>query len=144
VGRIGRRKIPTGTPLPKALACGMLEDDGRILFLIRKDLNGNEKLELPCIIVPSGRSPVAEIKEAFRIQSGIDGEIQEIIHEFKFNAGSRRRKSWIPCLVFKVVARERRAKPSSEFSGFKWMAIEKAKKERLSRKSEFLIKMRKA
>lgn len=129
--------MPTGTPMPKALACGMLEDEGRILFL-RKMEYGIERIEVPCVVVPSGRSPVAEIREKFQEQTGIEGEVHEIIHEARYNAGSRRRKHWVPCLVFKITARERRAKPSEEFSGFRWLRLEDAIKERKTRKCEWL------
>lgn len=135
---MGRRKVPTGQPMPKALACGMLEDEGRVLFLKRRDSRGIERLELPCVLVPSGRSPVAEIRERFQQQTGIEAVVHEIIIESRHNAGSRKRRNWVPCLVFKMTARERRARPSEEFSGFKWMSLEDARKEKLGRTLEWL------
>jgi hypothetical protein len=135
---MGRRKIPTGTPMLKALACGLLEDNGRVLFLIRKDERGLERLELPCVLVQSGRSPFAEIRDGFFKMTGIDGEIHEIVLEGRYNAGSRKRRSWIPCLAFKVTAKNMRATPSPEFFGFKWLRLEDAKKAKLSRKSDWL------
>jgi len=135
---MGRRKIPTGTPLPKALACGMLEDGGRVLFLVRADPNGTERIELPCILVPSGRSPFAEIKSEFPRRTGIDGEVHEIVIEGRHNAGSRKRRIWVPVLVFKVTARNRSANPPTEFSGFRWLSLDDAKKQRLDRKLEWL------
>lgn len=137
---MGRRRVPTGTPLPKALACGMLEDNGRVLFLLRKDAHGIERAEMPCVLVPSGRSPFAEINSEFGRQTGIDGQVHEIIMESRHNAGSRRRRSFVPVLVFKVTARERFARPAPEFSGFRWMSLEDAKRQRLSRSSEWLRK----
>lgn len=137
---MGRRKIPTGTPIPKALACGMLEDGGRVFFLIQKDAQGRERLELPCVLVPSGRSPFAEIKAAFYAMSGIDGQVHEIILEGRHNAGSRKRKSWVPALAFRITARIRTAKPSGGFCGFRWLALEEAKRQALSRESEWLRK----
>ncbi|MBN1169990.1 NUDIX hydrolase [Candidatus Micrarchaeota archaeon] len=136
---MGRRKMATGTPMPKALACGMLEDEGRVLFL-KKTEYGIERLEMPCVVVPSGRSPVAEIREKFLEYTGIDGEVHEIIHEAKYNAGSKRRKTWVPCLVFKITARERRARHSQEFSGFRWLRIEDAIREKLTKKCEWIRK----
>lgn len=141
---MGRRKVPTGTPIPKALACGMLEDGGRILFLVRTGRNGIEKIELPCVLVRSGRSPFAEIKEMFGKLTGIaDYEVHEIVLEARHNAGSRRRKSWVPVLVFKVTARNRTAKPADEFSGFRWLSLEDAAKKRWGRNLEWLRKARK-
>ncbi|NYZ73621.1 NUDIX hydrolase [Candidatus Micrarchaeota archaeon] len=138
---MGRRKIPTGTPLPKALACAMLEDGGRMLFLVRKDANGIERIEMPSVLVPSGRSPFADIKEAFQRMTGIDGEFHEIVLEGRHNAGFRRRKNWVPVLVFKVTAKNRTAKPSAEFSGFRWLSLEDAKRQKLSRNAEWMRKL---
>lgn len=136
---MGRRKVSTGTPLPKALACAMLEDNGRVLFLVKTDERGIERIELPSVIVPSGRSPFAEIKSEFARTTRIDGEVHEIIQESRFNAGSRKRRSMVPVLVFKVTARNRSAKPPpGEFSGFRWLSLEDAKSLRLDRKLEWL------
>lgn len=133
-----RKRVPTGTPLLKALACGMLEDGGRVLFLLRRDASGAERIELPCVLVPSGRSPFAEISAEFRRQTGIDAQIHEITLESRFNAGSRKRRSFVPVLVFKVTARERYAKPSGEFSGFRWLSMEDALGQRMTRNLEWL------
>ncbi len=133
-----RKRVPTGTPLPKALACGMLEDGGRVLFLVRKDESGTERIEMPCVLVPSGRSPYAEINAEFRRQTGIDGQVHEAVMESRHNAGSRKRRSFVPVLVFKVTARERYARPSAEFSGFRWLSLDDARRQRLSRNAEWL------
>ena len=133
-----RKRVLTATPMPKALACGMLEDEGRVLFLIRKDPSGAERIEMPCVLVPSGRSPFAEINAEFRRQTGIDAQIHEVVLEGRHNAGSRKRRNQVPVMVFKVTARERRAKPSSEFSGFKWLGMDEALRQRLSRNAEWL------
>jgi len=135
---MGRRKIPTGTPIPKALACGMLEDGGRILFLLRRDERGIERLEMPCVLVPSGRSPFAEIRDGFRAMTGIDGEIHEVVMEGRHNAGSRKRRFRVPCLVFKVTAKERKAKIGPEYSGFRWLSPEDALRSRMGRNLEWL------
>jgi hypothetical protein len=138
---MGRRRIPTGTPIPKALACGMLEDGGRVLFLVRKDAAGTERIEMPCVLVPSGRSPFADIKEAFGRMTGIaDCQIHEIILEGKHNTGSRRSRFLVPCLIFRVTARNRSAKPAHEFSGFRWLSLDDARNGRLTRNAEWLRK----
>jgi len=133
-----REKRKTGTILPKCLACGMLKDEGRVLFLKRKDERGIERIELPCVLVQSGRSPVAEIKSEFIRQTGIDAQMHEIVLESRHNAGSRKRKSWVPCLVFKFTAKNMRTKPASEFSGFGWLKLEDVKKEKLGRNTEWI------
>lgn len=122
----------------------MLEDGGRVLFLVRTGRNSIEKIELPCVLVRSGRSPFAEIKQAFGELTGIsDYQVHEIVLEARHNAGSRRRKSWVPVLVFKVTARDRTAKPADEFSGFKWLSLEDADKKRWGRNLEWFRKARK-
>lgn len=135
---MARQRMETGARMLKALACGLLEDGGRILFLIRKDEHGAERYEMPSVIVQSGRSPFAEINETFKRTTGIDGQVHEIVMNAKFNAGSKRRRMVIPVVVFKITARERFAKPSSEFSGFKWLTFEEAKKQKLSRNTEWI------
>jgi hypothetical protein len=134
-----RKRVLTGTPIPKAFACGMLEDNGRALFLVRKDDNGIERIELPCVLVPSGRSPFADIKEAFGKLTGItDFEVHEIILEGRHNTGSRKRRFRVPALAFKITARIRTAKPSPEFSGFRWLSPDDAKAARWGRNLEWL------
>ena len=136
-----RMRVLTGTPMAKALACGMLEDGGRILFLVRKDANGIERIEMPCVLVRSGRSPHAEINEAFPRMTGIaDCQVHEIIIEGRHNSGSRKRRGFVPVLAFKITARNRTARPSDEFSGFRWLSLDDARGQRLTRNSEWLRK----
>ncbi len=126
------RKLPSKT-IPKALACGMLEDNGRVLFLIRKDRHGTERIELPCITIFGAEDPVQKLTAEFRRQTGIDAEVCEIKMEKRYNAGSRKRKYWVPCLVFSMRAKQTKAVPAEEFSGFRWLSLEKAKKMKLGR-----------
>ncbi|MBI5223441.1 NUDIX hydrolase [Candidatus Micrarchaeota archaeon] len=135
-----RRRVPTFTAVPKALAVGALEDGNRYLFLIRRDHMGFERLELPCILVPSGRSPFAEISSEFVRQTGIDAQVHEPIYESRYNVGTKRRKAFVPVLVFKITARERFAKPAPEFAGFKWLTLDDAKREKLTKNCEWLIR----
>lgn len=126
--------------LPKALVCGMLEDSGRILFLKQKDRQGIERIEMPCLLTYSG-DPVSQLTEAFREQTGIDGEIGEIAFETRHNAGSRRRKRFIPCLVFRASAKNRRARPAPGFSGYKWLSLEDAKREKLGKNAKWITRL---
>ncbi|HID73132.1 TPA: hypothetical protein EYP38_04270, partial [Candidatus Micrarchaeota archaeon] len=84
------RKLREKPEYPKALACGMLEDGGRVFFLVQKDRHGVERLELPHVLVYPGQDPAALLKQAFEEQAGIDAEIGDIIRESRHNAGSRR------------------------------------------------------
>lgn len=120
---------------PKAFACGMLEDGGRVLFLVGKERQGKKRLALPHVKIMGRRDPVAELGAAFAEQSGIDGQVHEIIFEGEYNAGSRKYRKFIPLLVFRISAKRMQAKPSPEFEGFKWLglkdALEKEKKKEL-------------
>ncbi len=120
---------------PKVLACGMLRDNERILFLIRKE---TERIELPSVEIFGEEDPVQRLTVEFRRQTGIDAEVYEVKMEKRYNAGSRKRKRWIPCIIFTMRAKNTKAKVSSEFSGFKWLTMEKAKDMKLGRKAEWL------
>jgi hypothetical protein len=135
---MGRRRVPTGAPVTKVLACGMLEDGGRVFFLVRRDAAGFERIEMPCVLVPSGRSPFAEIKAAFPAMTGIDCQVHEIVMEGRHNAGTRRRRFFVPCLVFRITARNRTARISGAFSGFRWLSLDDAKRLRMARELEWL------
>lgn len=131
------RKLKERT-FPKALACGMLRDNERILFLVKKDRHGTERIELPSVEIYGEEDPVKKLTEEFKRQTGIDAEIREIKMQKRYNAGSRRRKHWIPCMIFSMRAKSTKAKVSSEFSGFKWITLEKAKEMKLGRKAEWI------
>lgn len=120
-----------------ALACAIIEDGGRVLFLKRIE-GERELLELPCVLVEKGRNPVAELKEAVIRKTAIDAHVHEPVLEGKYNAGSRKKKKWIPALGFRVSAKNMSARVSPEFAGVKWISLEEAKKERLGRKAEWL------
>lgn len=134
------RPLKEKPKLPKALICGMLKDSSRILFLKQKDIRGIERIEMPCVL-NYGEDPVAQLSQEFKMQTGIDGEIGDIAFETKYNAGSRKKKVWIPCLVFTVKAKSMNATPAKEFSGFRWLKIEDAKKERVDRKLEWILNL---
>jgi len=112
------------TPLPKppvALACGLLEDGNRALFLCRRNEKGEEELELPCALLFAGDNPVSSLAIEFRRQTGIDGEVHEVIIEGKHNAGSRKRRLLVPALAFKLTAKSASVRVSSEFCSYKWL-----------------------
>ena len=123
---------------PKALACGMLRDNERILFLVGKDRHGIERIELPSVEIFGEEDPVKNLTAEFKRQTGIDAEIREIKIQKRYNTGSRKRKRWIPCMIFSMRAKNTKAKVSSEFSGFKWLTMEKAKTMKLGRKAEWV------
>ena len=123
---------------PIALACGILRDGARVLFLVRRRSDGMEMLELPCVAVHSGENTVALLSVAFREQAGIDGMVCEPVIEGRHNLGSRRRKALVPAIGFAVKAKNCTARPASGFAGFKWMALAEAARKKLSRNTEWL------
>jgi hypothetical protein len=133
-----QRALREKPEFPKALACGLLEDGGRILFLIKKDGRGNERFILPCAEVYPGDDPAALLKDAFEKQAGIDAEIGDIVKESRYNAGSRKKRKFVPVLAFKIFAKSRSARPGLQFAGVKWLSLEDAKKKRLDRKAEWI------
>ncbi|MCX6769755.1 MAG: hypothetical protein NT051_03690 [Candidatus Micrarchaeota archaeon] len=90
--------------IPTALACGLLEDRQRALFLVKLDNAGMERLEIPCVEIMPGDNPVSALTTAFRTQTGIDAQVHEILFQKRHNVGSNKRKVWIPALVFKITA----------------------------------------
>lgn len=131
------RKLRERPQPPKALVCGILEDGGRVLFLKVKDRQGTERLELPHIYNHGGNM-ISQLAEAFMGQTGIDAEAGDVIKESRHNAGSRRRRQYIPCLAIRMRAKSKRASPAGGFSGFKWLSLEDAKKEKLGRSTEWI------
>ncbi len=128
----------TVVPQPSALAAGLLEDTGRVLFLVRKNLLGVESVELPCVFLIGGENPVTALASAFRQQTGIDAQVHEILFERRYNSGTRKRKHLIPVLVFKITAKSASAKPGSGFAGCKWIASNDLGKHRLARNCQWL------
>ncbi|MGV8176229.1 MAG: hypothetical protein ACP5NX_00305 [Candidatus Bilamarchaeaceae archaeon] len=124
---------------PAALACGLLKDGGRILFMLKRDAQGRGSVELPCVEIFGKEDPVLKLSVEFRRQTGIDAQVHEIIQEGRHNSGSRKRKKWVPALGFRMSAKEARAKPSSEFAGFAWLPMNEAEKIRASRNCEWLF-----
>ena len=123
---------------PIALACGLLEDSGRALFLIRRSQDGKELLELPCARVFPGDDPMSKATGAFKAQTGVDAHSAGIALESRHNTGSRKKKHFVPVLVFRMDAKNKTARPSGEFSGFRWLPLAEAKKMRLARNAEWL------
>lgn len=131
-----RKKIQPAPPA--SLVAGILEDGERALFLCRRNLQGIETVELPCILLQKGENPVATLASEFRRQTGIDGEVHEILFEKRQNIGSNKRKIWIPALAFKMTAKNASAKVAPEFSGYRWLAIADLASYKLARNAYWL------
>ncbi len=123
-------------PEYSALACAVIEDGGRVLFL--KRVGGQrELLELPCVLVERGMDPVSALKGAVLAQMGIDAQVGEVLLEGRHNCGSRRRKRWIPALGFRVTA-----KNLSTREKVRWIPLDDAKREKLGRNAEWIRAVR--
>ena len=120
------------------LACGILEDGNRILFLTRKNKLGVEYFELPHALLVKGDNPVAALTKTFLSGTGIDAQVHEIILEAKHNIGSRKRKKFIPAVAFKVTSKSNRVSLSPQFSGFRWVPRDEVGKLKLARQAEWL------
>ena len=78
------------------------------MLFLKKMEGERELLELPCMLVEKGRNPVAELKEAVMRKTAIDAQVHEPALEGKYNAGSRKKKKWIPALGFRTIGLKRR------------------------------------
>lgn len=121
-----------------ALLCGILEDSGRVLFLIRRDGQGQEMLEMPYAAVKEGENEVAALATAFREQAGIDVQVHGVIMQGRYNAGSRKRRRWVPALGFKVTAKSARVNAGEGFMGYRWVALDEIGNFRLGRSAGWL------
>ncbi|MBI4360255.1 NUDIX hydrolase [Candidatus Micrarchaeota archaeon] len=126
-------------PTPSALACGLLRDGERFLFLKQKDGQGIEHIGFPCVFVFRGEDAVKKLSEAFLEQTGIDGHVREVLLEARHNAGSRRKKRFIACLGFLVSAKSANAAPGKGFTGFVWLSLKDAKTRKLLRFAEWIL-----
>ena len=124
--------------MPSALAAGLLEDGERALFLVRKNALGEEMLEIPCVEVMAGENPVAALYAAFRAQTGMDAEVHEILFQRRHNAGTRKRRAFVPVLVFKLTAKSHAVRVAPEFCGYKWLPPKGILGKKLSKKTEWL------
>jgi hypothetical protein len=105
---------------------------------VRKNGRGDELIEIPCAEVAKGENPVAALAAAFRQQAGIDAQVHEVLFQRRHNAGSRKRKAWVPVLVFRLTAKSSAVRPSQEFCGCRWLSPRERAGRKLSRKSEWL------
>ena len=120
------------------LACGILEDNGRILMFTSKNNRGIELFELPYVLLVKGDNPVHSLAAMFMSSAGIDAQVHEIVLEAKHNIGSRKRKRFIPAVAFHITSKSNRVSLAPQFSGFKWVPRDEVAKLRLSRQAEWL------
>lgn len=131
------RRMKTFEPLPKALALGAIEDNGRYLFHLVTDKYGVTRVDLPYSIVKSGESITAKIKMHILeiIENNI--EIGEPVFEIKYNYGSKRNKNWIPAMVFKIETFGRIQIKKEKMREYKWLKLEEAVKFSKTKESQW-------
>ncbi|MEM0437757.1 MAG: hypothetical protein QXU54_00475 [Candidatus Micrarchaeia archaeon] len=128
-------------PAPHALVCGLLEDGGRVLFLVERTADGSERLSLPGRVITRGENPSLAVKQCFESQAGLDVQVLEVMIQGRHNAGSRKNKVWVPALGVRVSAKNRFASPRPPFTGVRWVDMKMALgKVRLSRTAEWLLR----
>ncbi len=110
---------------PKALVCGMLEEEGKALFLLRKE-SGKGGIEMPAVYGSLRADPVSQLAEAFKKQTGIKAEVGPVVIEGRHEHEG----SHIPCLVFRMLPLREgplEPDPASMYSGFVWLTMEEAR-----------------
>ncbi len=126
---------------PRALVCGLLEKDGKGLFLTRKDQGGLERIELPWIYGTIAADPVGAIGEAFRKQTSVKVHAERIIYEGKEDIGDEGMPDIVPVLVFSMIPGRKPMEepvPSREYSGFLWLTLDEARERPLGRHARWL------
>ncbi len=126
---------------PRALICGLLEKDGKALFLLRKDEDGVERIELPWIYGTIAADPVGALGEAFRKQTSVKVHAERIIYEGKEDIGEEGHPDLVPVLVFSMIAGRKPMEepyPAAGYSGYLWLSIEEAKKRPLGKHARWL------
>jgi hypothetical protein len=124
------------TDRPKALICGMLEHEGKALFLKRKEAEG-EAIEMPSVFGILSADPISQLAEAFKKQTGIKADVGQVILESRHEYEGVH----IPCLVFKMNPLHVgpiEPEPAGTYSGFEWLALEDAKLRKHAPKGKWL------
>jgi hypothetical protein len=121
---------------PKALICGMLEHDGKALFLKRKELDG-ESIEMPSVFGILSADPISQLAEAFKKQTGMHADVGPVVFESRHEYEGVH----IPCLVFRMSLLhpdQTEPEPAGVYSGFVWLALEDAKLRKHAPKGRWL------
>lgn len=129
---------------PSMLACALIEDGGRYLFLESKDIAGKSRFELPSVFVYAGEDPVSALQKAILEDCGIDAQVGHAIITGEYRAGSKRGRVLVPALGFTVSAKSYKAVISDRFVAYKWMGAKESLAVKLEKKSEWLKSAKKA
>ncbi len=118
--------------MAKVLLCALLEDNGRALFLEKRE-GELVRYGIPCTIADEKENPVEKLKETILQQTGIDAMVGNVVLTGRHNLGSRKRKQWAGALAFKVTAKSYSTRTPS-----KWVKLADAAKLKLDRQSEWI------
>lgn len=116
---------------PRALICGMLEREGRALFLMKGDADGEGRIEMPWIYGTLSGDPVGALGEAFRKQTSVKVHAERIVMEGKEDIGEPGRPDIVPVLVFRMVADRRPLEepyPAKGYDACLWLALDEARR----------------
>lgn len=115
---------------PKAVICGLMKKDGKILFLEKEG-----KIEMPWIYGSLAGDPINAIGEAFRKKTGIGVEVGGIVLEGRLEIEGKH----MPVLVLEMEAMGEGyvVFPADDFKVV-WLDLEEAKKKNLRQHAQWL------
>jgi hypothetical protein len=139
------RKVPPqafatkGTP--RALICGMLEQGEKMLFLVRKDERGVERVEMPCAFGTISAGFTRQLAEAFGKQTNVKAIPGNLRMEGRHNVGSASKPEWVPVLVFEMTPQDWLVRPSpgSGIARCEWLTLMDAKSRQLTDNGMWLL-----
>ncbi len=126
---------------PRALICGMLEKDGKALFLVKKGADGTARIEMPWIYGTLAGDPVGALGEAFRKQTSVKVHAERIVMEGKEDIGEPGMPDIVPVLVFVVVADRSPMEepyPAKGFDACIWLSMDEARQRPLGPHARWL------
>ncbi len=125
-------------PKPSALAVGAISDGKRMFFLVKKNPQGIDCVELPSVLIYGNDDPVSALVSLFQSSCGIDAHVRGVIVQSVHNVGSRKRKHNVPALVFDVGTKTAKPALAPGISGYKWLTLNEARAMRPTRLFEWI------
>lgn len=126
---------------PRALICGMLEREGKVLFLMRKDSGGAGRIEMPWIYGTLAGDPVGALGEAFRKQTSVKAHAESIAMEGREDIGEPGSPDIVPVLVFRMAADRRPMEepyPAKGYDACVWLGMDEARGKPLGKHARWL------
>jgi hypothetical protein len=138
--KVGKIKM-AAAPGRKALICGMLERGDRMLFLIRKDAKGYERVEMPCVYGTTKADFVGQLAEAYKKQTNVKVVTGKLRIEGKHNVGTGAKPEYIPVLVFEMSPQDPLVRPDAGkgIERCEWMTVMEAKNRQLTDDGMWLL-----